>query len=363
MKILYYFRELQTPMYQWQRVHIFDELKRHGCHIEVFNPLGFETIEEANEELLLTIKNSCFDLFMTPHGDDLIYKETISEISRYGVPTLLICFDSLMTPLKHKNIVNKFDLVFLSQQDRNGVFQKYNCKYISSPYAANPYLFQPKYKNSIPRTCFVGTPYGSRVNTINHLLAHNIPLDLYANISMKTEMKRKYSIDTLKTVFDLMRYEVGRRVLMGGIMQRFSTEKILNIHSESLGHYSSVDLMTMNDLFSNYDLSLSISAARNTGVLENPVHIVHLRNFEIPMCGGLQICAYFAELSEYFEEDREIIFYRDKNEFIDKTKFYLKPKHESLRKQMKAAARKRAESEHTWYCRFKKAFDYLNIKA
>lgn len=30
MNIFYFFKELQTPMYQWQRIHFFDELERGG---------------------------------------------------------------------------------------------------------------------------------------------------------------------------------------------------------------------------------------------------------------------------------------------------------------------------------------------
>ena len=41
MTILYFFKDIPIPMYQWQHVHIFDELERHGCSITVFNPLDY----------------------------------------------------------------------------------------------------------------------------------------------------------------------------------------------------------------------------------------------------------------------------------------------------------------------------------
>ncbi len=109
-------------------------------------------------------------------------------------------------------------------------------------------------------------------------------------------------------------------------------------------------------------MSLSSTSARNTGILNHPVDIVNLRSFEVPMCGGLQFCAHFDEIAEYFEEGKEIVFYRSNEDMIDKAKYYLKSENKDLRIQMKLAARKRAENEHSWFNRFKKVFDYLGLK-
>jgi spore maturation protein CgeB len=86
---------------------------------------------------------------------------------------------------------------------------------------------------------------------------------------------------------------------------------------------------------------------------------MHLRTFEIPMCGGLEIASYTDELACYFEEDKEIILYKSENEFVSKSKFYLDPKNEALCLQMKKNARKRADSEHTWMNRFSVLFSKL----
>lgn len=362
MKILYYFKELNTPMYQWQRFHIFDELKTHDCEIEVFNPLKYKCKDEANEKLLIYIKKNKYDLFMTPHNEEDLYIETILEIKKIGIPTLLICFDSLMTPLAHKKVAKYFDLVLLSQEDRNKVFEKYECKFITSPYAANPNLFKLKKEEEILKVCFAGTPYGSRKNKINILTQNEIPVDLYAslknnNVTINSNID---IIDNIKIAINLGRSEVGRKVILGATKSKFTKKSDLD-YNNNLEIYKSVNFGEMNDIFSKYALSLSISEARNTGVLKKPINIVHLRNFEIPMSGGLQICSYFDELAQYFEEDKEILFYRSEEEFIEKAKYYLRPENEKVRNDIKLAARKRAENEHTWFCRFKKAFDYLGL--
>lgn len=180
MEILYYFTEYKTPMFQWQRFHIFDELEHYGCRITVFNPLEYGSKDEANEKLKQDISNHSYDLFMTPHNEEWLYVETIKEIKKTGIPMVLVLFDSLMTPLRHKNVAPLFDLLMLSQKDETGIFKKYNSNIIVSHYAANPFYFQPiAIENTMNRICFPGTPYGSRANVINKMTANGIPIDLY----------------------------------------------------------------------------------------------------------------------------------------------------------------------------------------
>jgi spore maturation protein CgeB len=115
----------------------------------------------------------------------------------------------------------------------------------------------------------------------------------------------------------------------------------------------------INAIYSNHALSLNITELRNTFNLKPPVHKLHLRTFEIPMCGGLQIAPYVEELSSYFKEDEEIILCRNDDEFVSKSKFYLLPENASLRMKLKLNARKRAEAEHTWNNRFTAVFNKL----
>jgi len=172
MRILYYFAERDTLMYQWQRFHIFDELSLCGIEIEVFNPLHFSSASESNLQLINKLEKDNFDLFMTPLNEDYLYIDTLKRIQQLSFPTLLICHDNLVVPFYHKNICKYFDLVWLTSQETEKLFNTWGAKTIFLPYAANPTLFTPSYTDEsedINRVCFVGTPYGSRVNMINHL--------------------------------------------------------------------------------------------------------------------------------------------------------------------------------------------------
>ena len=79
MRIFYYFRELDTPMYWWQRTHWISELESNGHEVITFNPLDYSSIEEANEKCLERIRNTKdVDLFLTCVDQDNIYRCTFS---------------------------------------------------------------------------------------------------------------------------------------------------------------------------------------------------------------------------------------------------------------------------------------------
>lgn len=63
------------------------------------------------------------------------------------------------------------------------------------------------------------------------------------------------------------------------------------------------------------------------------------RCFEIPAAGAFLFCPYTDDLAEMFEEDKEIVFYRDKQDFVDKVRYYLI--HEEERKRVAQAGRER----------------------
>jgi hypothetical protein len=56
------------------------------------------------------------------------------------------------------------------------------------------------------------------------------------------------------------------------------------------------------------------------------------------------------------------LFYDSDDELIEKAKYYLRPENNEKRMMMKMAARKRAESDHSWFERFKKIFDHLGLQ-
>lgn len=365
MKLLYFFKENNTIMYQWQRHHIFSDLLAHGVAVEVFNPLLFKNAEEANYLLLSKIKNNSYDLFMTPHNEEDLFIDTLKKIRQFGIPTLLICFDNLVIPFFHQKICPYFDLVWLTSRETEQYFHKWKANTITLPYAASPINTFYNKANNLERITFIGSPYGSRVNTINRLLKAGIHIDIFgkleaANISPKQE---KNYLSMLHSGINLSRFPIGRKIILGALKQKFVEHPRLQTESPYFHICGPASLNELGRIYSAYALALSSTSARNTGVLKKPVGIINLRSFEIPMGYGLQICPYFEELAEYFEENKEIIFYHSEEELVDKTKFYLDSKRAKERERLKLEAHNRAEKEHTWFCRFSKVFQQMGIES
>lgn len=367
MNILYYWSERAGYMDQWQRIHIFDELKRNGHTIQVFNPLNYKSIAEANERLLSKIKmiQTPINLFMSCTESDLLYKDTIENIKAIGLPTLLICFDNLQAPFIHKKTASSFDLVWLTSKENMGMFKKWGCQnLLFLPYAANPYNFFPNYSKEIYSIGFIGNPYGSRINKLNYLLKNDLPCTIYSDslLSEKNEIAANETINYLNyssQIINLLQFKIGRIILLAATKNKLLIRQNLLKENVLLDIKPSVSFHEMNSIYSNHALSLNITELRNTFVLDNPIHKLHLRTFEIPMCGGLQFSLYNDELSNYFEDGKEIVFYNSDEELISKSKFYLNRNSELLRIKMKKKARYRAVSEHTWTNRFKIIFSNI----
>lgn len=369
MRIFFYFGELQTPMYQWQRRNHIDELQRNGHEIITFNPYDYTSMDEANEKAILELdKAGHIDLFLACDDQTVIYPETVKKVSAKGIPSCLICWDNLELPFKQKKIAPLFDVVWLTSWETQYLFEEWKCKrIIFQPYAANPYAYKAyRGLEQINAVGFIGSPYGSRANTLNELLVNNIMCSLYSDSYFKkgynTSVGGRKKVDVRDIAIKASRYlrfPIGRKVLFSTLLNKFKKSSGLDTDSPYALLNKSVSDEEMCKLYSQFALSLNISSLRDTYILKNPIPKIHLRTFEIPMSGGLQFTSYNEEIASYFDEDKEIVLYHNKEEMIDKAKFYLDPKHEKLVNTMKIAARKRAERDHTWSNRFEEIFKIL----
>lgn len=365
MNILFFFPEENSYMGQWQKYHILDELKHQGHAIHLFNPLLFQTFEQANHELIRFIKNSghSFDLFVNSLGSDQLLPDTVKEIKKAGIATLLICFDNLYAPFMHKTSAPLFDLVWLTSKETQEMFIRWGCTVVFMPYAANPEIFKPNFVRETECVGFIGIPYGSRINKINKLVNNQIQCQIHSSSVLdhgKSNPGRNNYLTLIKSGLNLTKFGIGRKILSGALKNKVfvRTDNTLT-DNPFLKRMPSVSFEEMIHLYSNFEISLGITEVRNTYTLQKPVHKLHLRTFEIPMCGGIQLSSYTEELSGYFEDDKEILLYKSDEEMISKAKFFLNPERKGSREKIRLNARKRAENEHTWTNRFNVVFSML----
>ncbi len=370
MKILYYFQELDTPMFQWQRKHFLDELARKGVSIETFNPLLYSNTEEANEKLIKKAKEGGFDLMISNMGYyKMLYVDSVREIKKIGIPTMRIAWDNLMIPYIDKVLAPHFDLVWLTARETEQLYKKWGVKYFFAPYAANPFTYCYQEVDLKRCACFIGNPHGSRALMINTLTKNGMPVEVYhggkrQKVIEQNKPQRKYNIinpSTSETLINRLKFREGRILMYGSIINKLKGATSVE-NNERLKKYSGLSHEDMVSTYAAVALSLASTSAGHTDVLKNPLNIINLRNFEIPMCGGIEICKYSEEIAEYFEDGKEIVLYNDEYELAEKARYYIERASDNELRQMKLAARKRAEADHTWWNRFKIAFDYLGLK-
>lgn len=351
-------------MQTWQRRHFMAELAIYGVEFIEFNPTLFKGRDELATSLKRLFANNKFDLFFTSCGIDFVDSEILSLVRTYSVPSLLICYDNLLIPYEHLEVAKYFDLVWLTSSETESLFIKAGATSIFLPYASNPSIYKGTSSNLYKNVLFIGNPYGSRANLINEITSSGIDLDLYSNsdtVSLNSSIGSAVSIyDRLVKLKNYIRFPVGRRIVYGAIKQKFLHDSCVH-DSRFLHRFPSLDFDAMYSAYSNYTVSLSSTSARNTGVLNKPVNVVNLRSFEIPMAGGLQFCAYSEELANYFEEKKEIIFYRSRDEMLDLLKYLQSRKAEIMVTEIKKNARSRALADHSWANRFSVIFSHLGL--
>lgn len=371
MKILYFFQEIETPMFQWQRTHFINELEHHGCYMTCFNPLKYATPIEANEQLISHLSDNSYDLFFTNVCyEKVLFPETVDYIKSRGVATLCLRCDNLIIPYNDKVLAPHFDLVWLTAVETRYLYDHWGVKSFFAPYAANPFVFVPNNSITLKRSvCFIGTPYGSRSLMINALSRNDVPVDVYYkktgrpnNSEVKNELKSSLIWPSRASVlFHRLFFPQGRKVMLGTLVNKIKGEQKID-YNRFITSLPSVRPDQQGSIYSDYALALASTSTNHTDVLRKPLKIINLRNFEIPMSGGIEICKYNQELSNYFDDGKEIIFYKDNEELVDKAQFYLTKASDQELLKMKQSARKRAEKEHTWWKRFTIAFDLLGLK-
>jgi spore maturation protein CgeB len=78
------------------------------------------------------------------------------------------------------------------------------------------------------------------------------------------------------------------------------------------------------------------------------------RNFEVPGCGGFLLTGRAENLDQYYENGKEIVSFDDKDDLIEKIRYYIS--HESERAAIARAGNERTLREHTYVARFRNIF-------
>lgn len=276
-----------------------------------------------------------FDLFFSYFYSADITADTLQQIKELGITTVnWYCNGSYQFHLV-SDIAPFYDYCLVPEKFRLEDYRRVGANPIYCQEAANPTIYHPYNLPQEYDITFVGQKYGDRPVFIRHLLRQGLDVRVWGpNWQERPSPVPKWRLAGSR----LKRFLKGAEPLFPP-----------QIPADRCGPPLSDKAMIQMYSRSKINLGFSNVADTTTGIKQ-----VRLRDFEVPMSGGFYLVETMPELAEFFEYDKEIVGYADKQELAEKASFYLA--HDQEREQIRQAGLARARRDHSWHKRFLDSF-------
>jgi spore maturation protein CgeB len=290
--------------------HLWLNKPKYGFIYRVFNKLNLELdVDYLNKRILRHIKSFNPDIVFIVKGNS-IYPWTLKYI-KYKYPNIkLVSFSNdNMCIWNNKSIyyhfgINFYDLVVsinISSYRKLEKFYYGRVLYIDKSYSEVHHKFIPV-ENKDYDCLFIGSYEKERFEIMKYLAENGVKVDIFGNMWNKAKTS--------------------------------DVSKNLTIHFKEL-------------VGDNYNHTLA-----NAKVVLGFLRKVNLdtqtsRTFEIPACGGFMIMEYTKNQDRLFTEDKEMVYFRTKEELLHKAGYYIQ--HQSEAKTIVKNARLRCETDHYEY--------------
>jgi len=266
------------------------------------------------------------DLFFSYFYDACVLPEAIDEIGSMGITTVnWYCNGSYQLRLVSE-ISPHYDWCLVPEKFRLKDYVSMGAKPIYCQEAANPLVYRPYDVPIEYDVTFVGQAYGERPSYIQYLRSNGIDVQVWGRGWPAAPQPPQSSPQPEAAVYG------------GGIL---SDDAMIKMYSRS-------------------KINLGFSTCGETHRTGERILQVRLRDFEIPMSGGFYMVEYMEELQEFFEIGKEIVCYNDREDLVNKIRYYLA--HESERDAIRWAGHRRCHFDHTWQKRFESAFTEMGLR-
>ncbi len=286
-------------------INFFEPLKDIGYSVLRYNYLEKVKLigkKKMNREILKLARSERPDyIFHITYRDEISLK-TLKRLNQEGNKVVGWFSDDHWRFDNYSKFLARH--LFCSITTSKEAFVKYkenNLNVIKSQWASNPKYYHPVPAGEKYDVSFVGQKYGPRERILEYLRENNIPIDIF-----------------------------GRG---WGVYVPF--EKVISV-------------------FSNSKININISASS----LDPKIKQIKGRIFEVPMCGGFLLTDYVNGLEDYFTIGKEIVCYEDKEDLVNKIKYYLE--NEKQRKEIAENGYCAALERNTWDKRFYAIFKELD---
>jgi spore maturation protein CgeB len=276
------------------------------------------------------------DLFLSYFYNACVESGVIRQIGSLGITTTnWFCNASYQFHLVSE-IAPEYNFCLVPEKFRLEEYRRAGANPIYCQEAANPEIYRPHPVREKHDAGFIGQAYGERPALIEWLADHQVDVRVWGH-GWEYFRKRRPSFFGTRRFKDDDSPKIPAR-LIGGIL---SDEELVRT-------------------FSQTKINLGFAGCWTNENAAERITQIRLRDFEVPMSGGFYLTEHQDELEEFFEIDSEIACYRNKDELLEKIRFYLK--RPDLRERIRNAGRRRCLSDHTWEKRFKVAFKQMQLR-
>lgn len=324
---------------------------------------------KTNERLLAEFRaanrQGRVDLFYGYFYSSVVYPETIDVIRRSGVPTVNFSCNNVHQFDLVRDIAPRFDVCVVPELAAIPDFKAVGARPVRLQLAANPRVYRPYPTPRIYDVSFVGQRYADRADFLSYLHCQGIDVRAWG---AGWQTRKRFDLAQARAALALLedeRLDGVRRLLqhrLGGREIGGSTAtgaQALEVDTSAFGG----PRLLQHDLVRNFSqsrLSLGFATAGNSHLSARRLRHLRLREFEAPMSGALYLTEEQPELAEYFEPGSEVLTYADRDELLEKARYYLC--HQEQAERIRRAGLRRARRDHTWQHRFADLFSLLGLK-
>lgn len=344
------------------------DLEPHFQHLDIDNPDDQRFIALARPRLEAELLSQVADAHQTG-GVDLFFSyfysacvrsEVIRSIKSFGITTANFYCNAIHQFHLVSDIAPAYDFCLVPESAAISKYRAVGANPVHMQMAANPTIYRPY---DLPRqydVTFVGQRYGDRVQYVDFLYRNGIDIrvwgpgwvrnttDAPTALLNRQRLRRVLSRQGPQMVLQRLRAVVSNGAIPG------SQDSTLPDHI--LG--PPLTDQQLIEMYSRSKISVGFSGVtqRHSGS-DRDTHI-RLRDFEAPMSGAFYMVEFQPELEEYYEIGKEIVCYSDRDDLLNKVRYFLQ--HPDEAEAIRAAGRSRALNEHTWKHRFEKFLGQLS---
>jgi spore maturation protein CgeB len=283
------------------------------------------------------------DLFFSYFYSAFVEPSAIREISSLGVPTMnWYCNASYQLRLVEE-IAPAYDWCLVPEYFRLEDYRRIGANPIYCQEAANPSVYRPYDLPYAFDVTFVGQRYGDRPAFLRALLDAGLDARAWGPSWQEPPAGPP----------------AWRRA--AGHLKRSALRRPQpppdKVPADRCGPpLSDLEYVQM---YSRSRISLGFTKVAEGAPGETSIRQVRLRDFEAPMSGAFYLVERCEELEDFFEPDREIVFFEGREELVEKASYYLA--HDEEREQIRRAGLARAHRDHTWQARFRQVFAEMGL--